>query len=43
MNLTDKEKKMLDGASGTGPQCAMRLLVTLGEIYGLVGKLVISF
>jgi len=34
MNLTDKEKKMLDGASGKGPQSAMRLLVTLGEIYG---------
>jgi len=25
---------MLDGLSGTGPQSAMRLLVTLGEIYG---------
>jgi len=34
MNLTDKEKKMLDGALGSGPQSAMRLLVTLGEIYG---------
>lgn len=33
MNLTDKEKKMLDGIFGTGPQNAMRLLVTLGEIY----------
>ncbi len=34
MNLTDKEKKMLDGVWGMGPQSAMRLLVTLGEIYG---------
>jgi len=34
MNLTDQEKKMLDGVFGTGPQSAMRLLVTLGEIYG---------
>jgi predicted aconitase len=34
MNLTDREKKMLDGAFGSGPQSAMRLLVTLGEIYG---------
>ena len=34
MHLTDKEKKMLDGVIGTGPQSAMRLLVTLGEIYG---------
>jgi predicted aconitase len=34
MNLTDKEKKMLEGVLGTGPQSAMRLLVTLGEIYG---------
>ena len=34
MNLTDEEKKMLDGVLGTGPQSAMRLLVTLGEIYG---------
>lgn len=34
MNLTDQEKKMLDGASGTGVQSAMRLLVTLGEVYG---------
>lgn len=34
MHLTDKEKKMLDGVMGTGPQSAMRLLVTLGEIYG---------
>ncbi len=33
MNLTDHEKKMLDGAMGTGPQHAMRLLVTLGEIF----------
>jgi len=33
MNLTDEEKKMLDGVLGTGPQSAMRLLVTLGEIY----------
>ena len=33
MNLTDDEKRVLDGASGTGPQHAMRLLVTLGEIY----------
>jgi predicted aconitase len=33
MNLTDHEKKMLDGVMGTGPQHAMRLLVTLGEIY----------
>ena len=34
MKLTDQEKKMLDGHLGTGPQSAMRLLVTLGEIYG---------
>ena len=34
MNLTDREKKMLDGALGTGPQIAMKLLVTIGEIYG---------
>jgi predicted aconitase len=34
MKLTDEEKKMLDGLLGTGPQGAMRLLVTLGEIYG---------
>ncbi len=34
MELTDREKKMLDGAFGSGPQNAMRLLVTLGEIYG---------
>lgn len=34
MNLADREKKMLDGLFGTGPQSAMRLLVTLGEIYG---------
>jgi predicted aconitase len=33
MKLTDPEKKMLDGAFGTGPQTAMRLLVTLGEVY----------
>ena len=34
MKLRDEEKKMLDGVRGTGPQSAMRLLVTLGEIYG---------
>ena len=34
MKLTDEEKNMLDGVRGTGPQSAMRLLVTLGEIYG---------
>ena len=34
MNLTDEEKRMLDGVLGTGPQGARRLLVTLGEIYG---------
>jgi len=34
VKLRDEEKKMLDGALGTGPQSAMRLLVTLGEIYG---------
>lgn len=34
MELTDREKKMLDGAFGPGPQNAMRLLATLGEIYG---------
>ena len=33
MNLTDSEKKTLDGNFGSGPQSAMRLLVTLGEIY----------
>ena len=33
MNLSDNEKKMLDGDFGSGPQSAMRLLVTLGEIY----------
>ena len=31
MNLSDREKRMLDGALGTGPQSAMRLLATLGE------------
>jgi predicted aconitase len=34
MNLSDNEKKILDGQLGTGPQSAMRLLMTLGEIYG---------
>lgn len=34
MELTDSEKQMLDGVLGSGPQNAMRLLVTLGEIYG---------
>jgi predicted aconitase len=34
MQLTDREKQMLDGAFGPGPQSALRLLVTLGEIYG---------
>src|SRR4030067_414834 len=34
MKLTDQEEKMLDGRWGTGPQTAMRLLVTLGDIYG---------
>jgi phosphomecalonate degydratase large subunit len=34
MKLTDEEKKMLDGVRGTSPQSAIRLLVTLGEIYG---------
>jgi predicted aconitase with swiveling domain len=33
MNLTDHEKKILDGGFGAGPQTAMRLLVTLGEVY----------
>jgi hypothetical protein len=33
MNLTDHEKKMLDGGFGSGPQTAVRLLVTLGEVY----------
>jgi len=33
MKLTDQEKKMLDGVYGSGPQSALRLLVTLGEIY----------
>ncbi len=33
MRLNDQEKKMLDGHLGTGLQSAMRLLVTLGEIY----------
>jgi predicted aconitase len=34
MKLTDQEEKMLDGQRGTGPQQALRLLVTLGEVYG---------
>ena len=34
MNLTDIEKKMMDGVFGTGIQDAMRILVTVGEIYG---------
>lgn len=34
MELTNREKEMLDGVWGKGPQNAMRLLVTLGEIYG---------
>lgn len=34
MELTDREKQMLDGVFGSGPQSAIRLLVTLGEIYG---------
>jgi predicted aconitase len=33
MNLSDREKRILDGEFGSGPQSAMRLLVTLGEIY----------
>jgi predicted aconitase len=33
MNLSDREKEVLDGNLGSGPQSAMRLLVTLGEIY----------
>ncbi len=33
MQLTDREKEMLDGALGTGPQAAMRLLTMLGGIY----------
>lgn len=33
MKLSDREKKMLDGEFGTGPQAAMRLLATLGEVY----------
>ena len=33
MKLADNEQKMLDGVFGTGPQNAMRLLVTLGTIY----------
>jgi predicted aconitase len=34
MDLTDREKKMLDGVLGTGPRVAMQLLVTIGELYG---------
>jgi predicted aconitase len=33
MQLTDQEKKMLDGVFGTGPQDAMQLLMTLGTVY----------
>jgi predicted aconitase len=29
-----QSKKIMDDVFGTGPQSAMRLLVTLGEIYG---------
>jgi len=42
MNLTDEEKKMLDGVRGTGPQSAMRLLLTLGEIYGAAQMIPVS-
>ena len=34
MNLTKKEKSMLDGEQGEGIQKAMEILVALGEIYG---------
>jgi predicted aconitase len=34
MKLMDQEKKMLDGHWGTGPRQALRLLVSLGEVYG---------
>ncbi len=34
MNLNDSEKRMLDGGMGRGPQSAMRLLTTLGVVYG---------
>ncbi|MFH1757344.1 MAG: aconitase X catalytic domain-containing protein [Pseudomonadota bacterium] len=33
MKLTDREKKMLDGGFGKGPQDAMQLLKTLGTVY----------
>ena len=33
MKLTDNEQKMSDGGYGSGPQQAMRLLITLGTIY----------
>ena len=33
MDLTDREKKILDGVFGTGPRVAMQLLVMLGELY----------
>ncbi len=34
MQLTDEEKKMLDGEDGEIVQKCMKVLVTLGEIYG---------
>lgn len=34
MKLTDEEKKMIDGTSGTLIQKSMEILVTLGEIFG---------
>jgi predicted aconitase len=34
MKLTDPEKKMLDGPCATRLRQGLRLLVTLGEVYG---------
>ena len=34
MQLTDEEKRMLDGDSGAGVQKAMRMIVKVGELFG---------
>ena len=34
MKLTEKEERMLKGDMGRGVQCAMEVLVKMGELYG---------
>jgi hypothetical protein len=34
MQLTDEEKRMLDGDCGAGVQKAMRMIVKVGELFG---------